>query len=215
MIEVRPLAKPLPADADVVLLPGSKATLSDLDALRSTGWDIDILAHARRGGHVVGLCGGYQMLGRSIADPDGFEGPGRTAPGLGLLAIETVLAPHKILREVSARDRRSGTEIHGYEIHLGRSEGPGCANPWLVLDGKAEGAVSADGRIEGCYVHGLFAGDAFRRAWLNRIRAARGLSRSEMATQYDATVDAVLDRLADHVAASVDLDRLLEIARAR
>jgi adenosylcobyric acid synthase len=214
-LEVRPLAKALPADTDVVLLPGSKATLSDLDALRHAGWDIDILAHARRGGHIVGLCGGYQMLGRSIADPDGFEGQARTTPGLGLLDIETVLAPHKVLRELRARDSRSGTAIRGYEIHLGRSDGPGCATPWLVLDGKAEGAVSADGRIEGCYVHGLFAGDAFRRAWLDRVRAARGMSRSEMATQYDATVDAVLDRLADHVAASVDLDRLLEIARAR
>jgi adenosylcobyric acid synthase len=214
-LEVRPLARALPADADVVLLPGSKATLADLDALRGAGWDIDILAHARRGGHVVGLCGGYQMLGRSIADPQGFEGPARSAAGLGLLAVDTVLEPHKTLRELAAHDRRSGTEIHGYEIHLGRTDGPGRADPWLVLDGKAEGAVSPDGRIEGCYIHGLFAGDAFRRAWLNRVRAARGLSGSAAATEYDATVDAVLDRLADHVAASVDLDRILEIARGR
>jgi adenosylcobyric acid synthase len=214
-LEVRSLAKPLSADTDVVLLPGSKATLADLDAVRRAGWDIDILAHARRGGHVVGLCGGYQMLGRSIADPDGFEGPPRTAPGLGLLTVDTVLAPHKILRELSATDGRSGAAIRGYEIHLGRTEGPGCGQPWLVLDGKPEGAVSADGRIEGCYIHGLFTGDAFRRAWLDRVRAARGLSRSTTTTQYDATVDAVLDRLADHVAASVNLDRMLEIARAR
>jgi adenosylcobyric acid synthase len=198
-----------------VLLPGSKATLSDLDALRQAGWDIDILAHARRGGHVIGLCGGYQMLGRSIADPQGFEGPARAAPGLGLLAADTQLEPRKVVREVSALDSRSGTAVRGYEIHLGRTIGPDTASPFLVLDGQAEGAVSADGRIAGCYVHGLFTSDAFRRAWLNRIRAARGLSRGNTELRYDATIDAVLDRLAEHVAASVDLDRILEIARAR
>jgi adenosylcobyric acid synthase len=214
-LEVRPLAKPLPADADVVLLPGSKATLSDLDSLRQAGWDIDILAHARRGGHVVGLCGGYQMLGRTVADPAGIEGASRAAAGLGLLAVDTVIEPHKIVRTVQARDDRTGAAVSGYEIHLGRTTGPDCGQPWLVLDGTPEGAVSADGRSEGCYIHGLFAGDAFRRAWLDRIRAARGLSPGRPATQYDATVDVVLDRLADHVAASVALDRVLEIARAR
>jgi len=214
-LEVRPLARALPADTDVVLLPGSKATLADLDALRTAGWDVDILAHVRRGGHVIGLCGGYQMLGRSIADPDGFEGAPRTAPGLRLLAVDTVLAPHKIVRELSAQDGRSGSAIRGYEIHLGRTTGAGCEAPFLVLDGRGEGAVSTDGRIEGCYIHGLFASDAFRRAWLDRVRAARGLGGSSATTAYDATVDAVLDRLADHVARSIDLDRILEIARAR
>jgi adenosylcobyric acid synthase len=214
-LEVRPLARALPADTDVVLLPGSKATLADLDALRRAGWDIDILAHARRGGHVVGLCGGYQMLGRSIADPGGLEGPARTAAGLGLLEVHTILAPHKILRELTAHDGRSGTAIRGYEIHLGRTTGAACETPWLLLDGQREGAVSADGRIEGCYIHGLFASDAFRRAWLDRVRAARGLGAGNGSVAYDATVDAVLDRLADHVAASVDLDRILEIAGAR
>ncbi|HEX2113821.1 MAG TPA: cobyric acid synthase [Alphaproteobacteria bacterium] len=215
MLEVRALAHVLPADADVVLLPGSKATLSDLGALRQAGWDIDLLAHARRGGHVIGLCGGYQMLGRNIADPNGIEGPARTAPGLGLLEVDTILEPHKILRERRAQDARSGTPIRGYEIHIGRTTGPGCAQPFLVLDGQAEGAVSRDQRIEGCYIHGLFTSDAFRRAWLDRVRAARGLSHSDTAIAYDASLDAVLDRLADHVAASVDLDCILEIARAR
>jgi adenosylcobyric acid synthase len=214
-LEVQPLARPLPADADVVLLPGSKATLSDLDSLRQAGWDIDIRAHARRGGHVVGLCGGYQMLGRSLADPAGFEGKTGSAPGLGLLAVDTVLEPHKIVRAVQARDDRTGAPVSGYEIHLGRTTGPDCERPWLVLDRKPEGAATADGRIEGCYIHGLFASDRFRHAWLNRVRAARGLSRGESATAYDATVDTVLDRLADHLTASVDLDRVLEIARAR
>jgi adenosylcobyric acid synthase len=213
-LDVRPLAHALPADADVVLLPGSKATLADLAALRQAGWDIDILAHARRGGHVIGLCGGYQMLGRSIADPDGIEGPAGTAPGLGLLEVETVLQPHKVLRALSAQDARSGAAVRGYEIHIGRTTGPGCTQPFLILDGQAEGAVGADGRIEGCYVHGLFASDEFRRAWLDRVRAERGLTRGESAVAYDASVDAVLDRLADHVAASIDLDRILEIARA-
>jgi adenosylcobyric acid synthase len=214
-LEVSPLERPLAADTDVVLLPGSKATLSDLDALRRAGWDIDILAHWRRGGHVLGLCGGYQMLGRNVADRLGLEGQAGTAPGLGLLSVETTLDRTKVLRETTARDRRSETEIRGYEIHMGRTDGPDRARPFLLLDGRPEGAVSADGRVEGCYIHGLFASDDFRRAWLNRIRLARQLASQPGMTAYEAEIDGVLDRFADHVAASVRLDRILEIARAR
>ena len=195
---------------DLVLLPGSKATLADLAALREEGWDIDISAHARRGGHVLGLCAGYQMLGRRIADPDGIEGAPGEAPGLGLLDVETVLTADKILAEVDGVERLSGAPVRGYEMHVGRTAGPGTARPMLRLRGSDDGAMSPDGRIAGCHVHGLFAGDAFRRAFLARLGAA-----GDPALDYEARIDATLDALADHLEASLDVPRLLEIARAR
>ncbi len=203
-----PPGRALPGDADLILLPGSKATLADLAALREQGWDIDLQAHARRGGRIVGLCGGYQMLGRRVADPQGIEGPAGEAPGLGLLDVETVLEPVKSLQEIHARDALSGAALHGYEMHMGRTTGADTARPMLKPDGRDEGAVSADGQIAGCYLHGLFASDEFRRAFLAGFGVTSTLA-------FDATVDAVLARLADHLAAAIDLDRLLEIAHAR
>jgi len=197
----------LPGDADLILLPGSKATLADLAALRAEGWDVDIAAHVRRGGRVLGLCGGYQMLGVRVADPEGVEGAPGEAPGLGLLGVETVLSPSKVLRPVSARDSRSGAPVRGYEMHMGRTAGPATARPLLMLDGRPEGAESACGRIAGCYLHGLLASDDYRRAFLRSL----GGSASDVA--FDAGVDATLDRLADHLAAAIDLERVLEIAR--
>ncbi len=196
----------LPGNCDAVLLPGSKATIADLAFLRAQGWDIDIAAHARRGGAVVGLCGGYQMLGRTIADPGGIEGPAGSFAGLDLLPVDTVLAPEKTLREVRARDANSGCDVHGYEIHLGRTTG--TAAPLLSLDGRPEGAASADGAVIGSYIHGLFASDTYRAHWLAGLRAGRGT-----ATAYEAQVEATLEALAVHVAAAIDLDRLLGIAR--
>ncbi|MGH6959088.1 MAG: cobyric acid synthase, partial [Dongiaceae bacterium] len=206
--------RPLPADADLVLLPGSKATIADLGFLRAQGWHLDIAAHVRRGGRVLGLCGGYQMLGSRLADSTGTEGPAGSVDGLGLLDLETELAGDKTLIEVTGRDVSSGAPIKGYEMHIGRTCGPALALPLLELVNgtgyRPEGAVSPDGRIAGCYVHGLFAADAFRHAFLAGIkpRAAGGLD-------YEHEVDATLDALADHLAAHLDLDRILEIARAR
>jgi adenosylcobyric acid synthase len=205
----------LPGDADAVLIPGSKSTIADLAALRGEGWDIDLRAHWRRGGRVIGLCGGYQMLGRTIADPDGLEGAAGTAAGLGLLDVETILHPAKTVREVAARDARSGAELRGYEIHRGQTAGPDCARPVVQLGTGPDGAISADGRVEGCYIHGLFANDAFRRDWLDRLHAAGGAARPSSALVFEAQIDATLDRLADHVAAAIDLDRVWDIARAR
>ncbi|HZT50387.1 MAG TPA: cobyric acid synthase [Stellaceae bacterium] len=201
--------RPLP-DSDLVLLPGSKATRADLAALRAEGWDIDILAHARRGGAVFGICGGYQMLGRRITDPDGVEGaPGESA-GLGLLTIETILAGEKILRAAQGADAASGTPVAGYEMHMGRTTGAATARPMLLLGDGPDGAVSEDGRIAGCNLHGLFAGDAFRRAFLARLGGA-----GDLALAWDARVEATLDALARHIEDSVDVVRLLEIADAR
>lgn len=200
---------PLPANADVVLLPGSKATLSDLGALKSEGWDIDILAHHRRGGLVVGLCGGYQMLGHTLSDPDGIEGAPSTASGLGLLDVETIMGGEKTLIEVSGTEHLTQCTIKGYEMHVGRTQGPDTNNPWMILDGdRPDGAISTDGRVMACYLHGVFASDGFRHAFLNRIREGRTSD-----IEYEQKVEAALDGLAEHLEAHIDLDKLLELAR--
>jgi adenosylcobyric acid synthase len=197
----------LPGDAALVILPGSKATLADLAALRREGWDIDLLAHRRRSGQVLGICGGYQMLGRGIADPDGHEGAPGNAAGLGILDIDTVLGAAKRLGLASGMDIASNAPVRGYEMHLGETTGPGLARPMLRLGDRTDGAVSVDGRVAGCYLHGLFASDAFRRQFLARLGAAPS------AFAYDASVDTTLDRLADHLETHLDLDRILAAAR--
>jgi adenosylcobyric acid synthase len=203
-----PPGTPLPADADLVILPGSEATIADLAFFRAEGWDIDLAAHIRRGGHVMGLCGGYQMLGRTITDPDGIEGrPGRF-DGLGLIEVETILTPDKITRPVQAVHCGSGLPVSGYEIHLGRTEGADCARPFARIGDRPDGAMRADGRVIGTYLHGVFTDDAFRAHFLAQF----GL-RSELA--YAARIEAVLDALADHCEAHLDLDAMLEIARSR
>ncbi len=207
-VEMVDKGKAIPGDCDLILLPGSKSTIADLAALRGAGWDIDILAHRRRGGAVLGLCGGYQMLGRTISDPEGVEGAAGTVGGLGLLAIDTVLGGEKATVPVSGRHEESGTSVSGYEIHLGRSDGPDCARPFLNIGGLPEGATSADGRVAGTYVHGLFASDDFRRAYLAKL-GGRSVAR------YESGVEAALDGLAAHLAAYLDLDAILAIARSR
>jgi adenosylcobyric acid synthase len=197
----------LPGDADLVILPGSKATLADLATLRREGWEIDLLAHCRRGGQVLGICGGYQMLGRTIADPAGHEGPPDSVAGLGLLDIDTVLGDRKRLGFARGIELASGAALNGYEMHLGVTTGAGLARPMLRLGDRTDGAVSADGKVAGCYLHGLFASDAFRTLFLSRLGGVpSGLA-------YEATIDAILDRLADHFEASLDLDALLGAAR--
>jgi len=195
----------IPGDTDLVILPGSKSTRGDLDFIRAQGWDIDMLAHRRRGGRVLGICGGYQMLGQSIADPDGIEGAPGTSPGLGLLDVETVMIPDKRLSQTRAVHAESGIGFDGYEIHIGRTDGADCARPFAHVDGRAEGAQSADGRVTGSYLHGMFRNDAFRAAYLNGM----GVKTSELS--YDQTVQDTLDALADHVEAHLDVAGLIEI----
>ena len=198
---------PIPV-CDLVILPGSKATIADLAALRRSGWDIDILAHVRRGGQVLGLCGGYQMLGRRLADPDGIEGPPGACDGLGLLDVETVLKGTKLLRAVSGHTTGDDTPFNGYEMHVGETSGPDCTRPMLRFDdGRVGGAVSRDGRVRAAYVHGFFANDRQRAAWLRRL----GSGPSDL--RYEAEIDAVLDRLAAHLAHHLDLAQLLGLAR--
>ena len=205
-----PQGQPLPGDAELILLPGSKATISDLKFFREQGWDIDLAAHIRRGGRVVGLCAGYQMMGRTISDPDGIEGPPETVEGLGLLPVDTVLGGDKALYEATGTDHTTGAQVTGYEMHMGRTQGEGLTRPMLDLDGRPDGAISEDGLVMGCYLHGIFAADDFRSRFLNQFRS--GL---ETGLAYEHQVETTLDDLADHLEAHMDLDALLEIARAR
>ena len=206
VVRVRP-GVALPGDADLIVLPGSKSTIADLAALRAAGFDIDIAAHRRRGGVVLGLCGGFQMLGRTIADPHGIEGPTASVDGLGLIDVATTLADDKRL-EPAHGTTNDGAPFTGYEMHMGMTTGPDCARPFARLaDGSPDGAVSADGLVMGTYVHGLFADDRQRAAWLARL--AGGTS----GIAYENQIEQTLDALAGHVAAHLDLDRLLTLAR--
>ncbi len=206
LIRVRPGAA-LPGDADLILIPGSKATIADLNALRGAGFNIDIAAHRRRGGTVLGLCGGYQMLGRSIADPGGIEGAPATVEGLRLIDVETVLSDDKRLEPVRGMTA-DGVPFSGYEMHMGVTEGPDRARPFARLaDGSPEGAISADGRAIGSYIHGLFADDRQRAAWLARFAAGA------TNVAYDDLIERTLDGFAAHLAAHLDVDSLLKLAR--
>ncbi|MCG8443445.1 MAG: cobyric acid synthase [Caulobacterales bacterium] len=203
-----PPGRPVPRDADVIILFGTKSTVGDLAFLREQGWDHDILAHARAGGRVLGVCGGFQMLGRAVHDPDGRDGPPGSAAGLGLLDVETRMTGAKIVRPVEGACAVTGLPVAGYEIHAGETWGPDLARPLVRLAARPDGARSADGRIEGSYVHGLFAGDAFRRAWLERAGG-----RGDEALDYGQAVDGALDALADGLEAAADVDALFACAR--
>ncbi len=205
LVIVRP-GEPLPL-ADLIILPGSKATIADLRFFRKEGWDIDLLAHARRGGRVLGICGGYQMLGKSVFDPHGMEGPPDEIEGLGLLDVATLLTGEKALNQVEGVCLTNGEPFKGYEMHVGETTGPDCSRPLMrFADGRLDGAISTNGRIAGAYVHGLFADDRQRAAWLATFCSTTGID-------YEATIERTLDALADHCEAHLDCDALIEAAR--
>ncbi len=201
-----PPGRPLPADAALVVLPGTKATLADLDFVRAQGWDIDLAAHVRRGGRVLGLCGGYQLLGERIEDPLGVEGKPRAARGLGLLAVGTVLHGDKTLRNVGGRHLLSGERVQGFEMHVGECSGPDCRRPLFEIEGRPEGASTADGRVAGTYLHRLFDEDGFRRAFLAELGATSSHA-------HGAAVEQALDELAVNLEERLDLNALFAAAR--
>jgi len=204
-IEIVPPGRALPGDADLVLIPGSKSTLGDLAFLREQGWDLDLRAHLRRGGHILGLCGGYQMLGRRISDPDGVDGAPGEVEGLGLLDVDTVMGGTKQLRQCRATVLHGNEPVTGYEIHMGATDGPDCARAWLDVEGRAEGAASADGLVRGSYLHGIFSSDPFRARFLRELGHASQ-------SRYEDGVDETLDALADHLERYLDLDQLWNLA---
>lgn len=205
-----PPGRPIPLEARLIVLPGSKATLADLAFVREQGWDLDILSHHRRGGWVLGLCGGYQMLGHSIADPHGIESAPSTARGLGLLDVETVLQPEKTLRAV--RGLAFDSNFEGYEMHMGTTVGPGRARPFarLLDDGayRTEGAIAEDSRVMGTYCHGLLVNPDLRGKLLALLGAASN------GAHHAALVDSALDELADALERHLGIDEMISIARA-
>ena len=192
IVMVRP-GQPLPADAGLVIIPGSKSTIADLEDFRQQGWDCDLAAHLRRGGHVLGVCGGFQMLGRLVRDPQRIEGRRTHIEGLGLLDLETEMAPEKTVRNVTAHSAVHDAALDGYEIHLGFTSGPDCERPFAWIDGRPDGAVSADGRVAGTYLHGVFTADLFRRRYLEAL----GLQSS--VGNYRLEVDRALDAIAEQL----------------
>jgi adenosylcobyric acid synthase len=206
LVMIRP-GEPLPV-CDLIILPGTKTTIADLAFFRAEGWDVDLRAHVRRGGKVLGICGGYQMLGKTIADPLGMEGSSGVVEGLGLLDVATTLTADKVLRACAGVSTADGAAFTGYEMHIGVTQGPDCAKPLLTFaDGRGDGAVSKDGAIRACYLHGLFGHEAQRAAILDWI----GAQVSDFA--YEAEVERVLDALAEHLARHIDLDALLRLAQ--
>ena len=193
----------LPGDCTLAIIPGSKSTIADLAAFRANGWHIDLAAHVRRGGKVLGLCGGYQMLGRMIHDPDGLEGTPGSVEGLGLLDVETTLTPDKTVTPTTATHVASGTHIAAYEIHLGKTLGPDCATPFAQTAHGPDGAVK--GNVTGTYLHGCFTADGFRQAFLNSL----GHAGSDLG--YEALIENTFDELAVHLERCVDVEALLRL----
>jgi adenosylcobyric acid synthase len=192
---------------DLVIIPGSKSTRGDLQYLRAQGWDIDLNAHVRRGGRILGICGGYQMLGQVISDPHGSEGTVGDTAGLGFLQVETLMSANKRLTKVRAKHIETGLDIDGYEIHIGITSGADCDRPFAQIDGAIEGARSSDGLIVGSYLHGMFSDDAFRTAFLAKLGApASGL-------RHGALVEKTLDQLAAHLEKHCDVDAIFAAAR--
>lgn len=204
LVYVRP-GQPLPLDAHLIVIPGSKTTISDLAFIRSCGWEHDLHAYVRRGGRLLGICAGYQMLGSAIHDPLCIEGSQQSIAGLGLLDIVTIMEPRKVLREVAGIEMQTGARIHGYEMHLGSCSGSNGRPMVHFDDGAYDGAFSADGRIGGCHVHGLFHSTAYRAALLASLGAQS--SRADHSTQ----VHAALDEIATTLEEVLDVDALMRI----
>ncbi|WP_416137399.1 cobyric acid synthase [Halomonas sp. HK25] len=195
--------------ADLIILPGSKSTCADLAWLRAQGWEAAIRRHLRYGGRVLGICGGFQMLGEWVNDPEGLEGAAGSTPGLGLLEMETRMLSGKRLRNVGGRLLPEGVAIAGYEIHQGISEGPALARPFCELAGEPDGAISEDGQVMGTYLHGLFDTAEACTALMARC----GLDKTAAAVDLAAHRQAELDRLADALEHSLDIaaiERLLD-----
>ena len=206
-VEIIEEGRPLPGDAELIILPGSKSTISDLENFRENGWHIDLHAHHRRGGQILGICGGFQMLGKQIHDPDGIEGEPKSIEGLGYLDVETKMGPKKNLALTKAYTVKSNIPVNGYEIHMGETSGPDCEPGWLRLAHRNEGSVNDTKNVHGCYLHGLFNSNAFRKEFLENLGA-----RSELDC-YQADIEKTLDELAAFIEKNIKIDKLISFCR--
>ena len=191
--------------ADLVILPGTKNVRQDLQWLKDNHWFPALYRHLRYGGKLIGICGGYQMLGAVIADPLGIEGEPGSSEGLGLLQVETELRPHKQLRRVRAHMALDNTPVEGYEIHAGITHGKGLQRPAVILQDRQDGTISEDGRVMGCYLHGLFDDSAACAALLKWA----GLEQAQMTEDYRVLRERQIERLADVIEERVDIKRVL------
>ncbi|MEX0343997.1 MAG: cobyric acid synthase [Rhizobiaceae bacterium] len=205
LLFIRP-GERVPSDATLVVIPGSKSTIADIKAFRENGWDDDLRRVRQAGGYIAGLCGGYQMLGNMVRDPDCIEGEDREIAGLGLLDIETVMEPEKTVRNTSARSIRFDAAVEGYEIHLGLTTGPDCSRPVLRMGDRVDGAVSEDSKVWGTYLHGIFGADDFRHQLLESLGASGPMVR------YRQSVETALDRIADTLERTVDCQAIFDAA---
>jgi adenosylcobyric acid synthase len=191
--------------ADLIILPGSKNVRADLDWLRAQGWEDVLRRHLRYGGKVMGVCGGFQMLGTVLRDPLGLEGPAGDSAGFGWLDMETVLEPEKQLAQAEGELDWCGAAVTGYEIHMGVSTGPALRRPVVRLGERSDGAISADNQVLGTYLHGVFDHPAACDALL----AWAGLA-APATPDYRALREAHLDRLADAVEEHLDFEKLAQ-----
>lgn len=203
-----PPGEPLPANAALVIIPGTKSTISDIEFFKDQGWDVDLKAHVRRGGKVFGICGGYQMLGKCVSDPHAIEGNPGTHEALGLLDVSTIIKSEKTVCNVSAYVPHLDCKISGYEIHMGETKGRDTVRPFLKAGGKSLGAMSCNGNIIGVYLHGLFNNDEFRMKFLSEYRNG-----NMQKTSFLKSVESALDKLADEMEAHLDIDAILATAK--
>lgn len=205
-----PPGTPLPQSADLIVLPGSKSTIRDLRFLKSEGWSTDVLAHVRAGKPVLGLCGGYQMLGNLVKDPNGVEGAAGEELGLGLLDVETILEPVKSVGLIKAHSGPHSSDVQGYEIHMGQTKLGSGAQVFVEDDGRILGAMGADGRVAGTYVHGLLHDGAFRAAYLGAVLGLSGAREN-----HHDRIDATLDKVAEALETCLDVDALWRAAETK
>ena len=196
----------IPGDARLVIIPGSKSTIADLSFIREQKWDVDLLAHLNRGNFVLGICAGYQMLGKKIDNTLGQEGKPSMIEGLNILDVDTVLTTTKTLTRVLAKHSTSGINFEGYEIHIGKTKGNDCDKPFAIVNNENEGAVSENGCVMGSYLHGMFKNNDFRSNFLNKI----GFKSSNL--DYSKNVDQSLNNFADFLEENINVSEIFDKA---
>ena len=200
---------PIPADTKLIIIPGTKSTIADLNFLKSQGWDIDIRAHLRRGGFILGICGGYQILGNEITDGQGYDGIPSNAKGLGLLDVQTTMGKEKNLGKKEFISTINGKKISGYEIHLGITSGSDCNKPFATLSERKDGAISSSGLVMGTYLHGLFFSDEFRNKFVAKISSKE----IEEDVSFNDKIDFILEEFVNVLEDNLDVDSILSSAR--
>ena len=200
---------PIPVDTSLIIIPGTKSTIADLNFLKCQGWDIDIKAHYRRGGFILGICGGYQILGTDIVDEKGFDGLPSKAKGLGLLDVQTKMGKEKNLGKKEFISALNGKKISGYEIHLGITSGKDCNNPFATFSKRNDGAISSNGLVMGTYIHGLFVSDEFRNKLVTKLSSEE---REENVSYHD-NLNFILEEFVSVLEDNLDIDLMLSAAR--